>query len=222
MNNETPARGVPPVSEVFADEPLRRAAAAAELGDVEQIRALSAVNAVDLNAEQPAGVNLLMYELAAGNETAVRTLLDAGADPNALTKTGASPMLVAGATGEPRWLGLLLDKGGDPNLKNHKGEPLLTRLVFEGAWDNILLLLDRGARIDEAGPSGQTATFLLGSLHQFERVNTMLDRGADPSVTDKNGLQLRSFVEQRLAPDSPEASWHKRVAERLGLSSESK
>ncbi len=152
------------------------------------------------------------------NETAVRALLDAGADPNALTPLGASPMLVAGSSPEPRWLGLLLDKGGDPNLKDPPASPLLTLLVAYGQWDNMLLLLDRGARIDEVGPSGQTATFRLGTLHQFDRVHAMLERGADPNIADVNGLQLRDFVLQRVAPDSPQIPWRQRVADRIGAS----
>lgn len=208
---------VPPVSEVFLDDGHRRAAAAAEAGDVAQLRAIAA-SGVDLDAVVPADVNLLMYEILARNETAARALLDAGADPNALTPRSASPMLAAGASEDPRWLGLLLDKGGDPNLKHRSGEPLLTLLVPFGQWDNMQLLLERGARIDETGPSGQTATLLLGTLHQFDRVHAMLERGADPALADENGLQLRDFVLQRVTPGSPQEPWRDRVAERIGVS----
>jgi ankyrin repeat protein len=208
-------RRVPPVSEVFADDRLRQAAAAAEAGDVAQIRALGRV---DLDAVQPSGVNLLMYEVAARNETAVRALLEAGANPNALTPNGASPMLLAGAIEESRWLAMLLDNGGDPNLTNGFGEPLLPLLVLEGNWDNVLLLLDRGAKIDEAGPSGQTATFRLGGLHQFDRVHAMLDRGADPTRADINGVRLHDFIRQPVPADSPQVAWRKRVADRIGVS----
>ncbi|EYF05452.1 ankyrin repeat domain-containing protein [Chondromyces apiculatus] len=215
MIDATPARRVPPVAEVFADEDLRRAAALAEAGDAAQIRAL---RIFDLDAVQPSGVNLLMYEIAACNEVAVRTLIDAGADPNALTATGASPMLVAGASEDPRWLEVLLEKGGDPNLKNQFDEPLLTLLVPYGRWDNTQLLLDRGARIDETGPAKQTATYLYATLHQFDRVHALLERGADPTRTDVNGLGLRDFVRQRIPPGSPQEPWRERVMARIGAS----
>jgi ankyrin repeat protein len=193
-------RRIPPVSEVFADPGLRRAAAAAEAGDVEQVRAQKRV---DLNAVQPLGVNLLMYELGARNET--------------LTPEGASPMLMAGVMEDPRWLGLLLDHGGDPNLKNGFGDPLLPLLVSHGRWENMVLLLDRGALIDGAGPSGQTATFLFATLHQFDRVYAMLERGADPDRADANGLTPRTFVMQQAVPGSPQEAWQKRVADRIGV-----
>jgi uncharacterized protein len=217
MSNGTPipqGPRIPPVADVFADDRLRRAAAAAEAGDVERIRALAPV---DLDAVQPTGANLLMYEIAVRNETAVRTLLDAGADPNVLTPQGASPMLVAGTAEDPSWLGILLDHGGDPDLKNQAGEPLLTLIVPYGRWDNMLFLLDRGAQIDAAGPSEQTATFRLGALHQFDRVDVMLDRGADPAHADVNGLALRDFVLQKTPPGSPQESWRRQVAERIGV-----
>lgn len=210
-----PRPPAPPVSEIFASDGLRRAAAAAEAGDVAQLRAIILDARVDLDAVQPSGINVLMYEMAARNETAVRALLDAGADPNALTPQGASPMLLAGASDDTLWLGLLLDKGGDPDLKNQFGEPLLTSLVPYGQWETMLFLLDRGATIDATGPSGQTATFRLGSLHQFDRVYAMLERGADPTLADADGLQLRAFVQQRVPPDSPQVPWRDRVAERI-------
>jgi hypothetical protein len=83
----------------------------------------------------------------------------------------------------------------------------------------MLLLLDRGARIDETGPSGQTATARLGALHQFDRVSVMLDRGADPEHADVNGLKLRDFVVQRMTPGSPQEPWRDQVAARIGASS---
>jgi uncharacterized protein len=214
MNDETPKRQTPPVSEVFEDPALQRAAAAAEAGDLDQLRSLGEI---DLDAMAPGGLNLLMYEIAAGNEVAVRTLLEAGANPNYKPANGPTPMTVAAAQEDSRYLSLLLDKGGDPNIEDRMGEPLLTRVIFYEHWNNVLLLLDRGADINKVGPSGQTVTFLAGSLHRFEWVNTLLDRGADPTIQDHNGLQLRDFVAQRIAPESPEGPWQKKVAERIGV-----
>jgi hypothetical protein len=81
----------------------------------------------------------------------------------------------------------------------------------------MLLLLDRGAQIDATGPSEQTATFRLGALHQFDHVEVMLDRGADPDRADAHGLTLRSFVLQRTTPGSPQDPARRRVAERIGV-----
>jgi hypothetical protein len=211
---ETAPRRVPPVDEVFADERLRAAAAAAERGDAAQIRALGPL---DIDAVSPSGANLLMYEIAARDETAVRALLAAGANPNHLTPSGASPMLAAGISDDPRWLGILLDHGGDPDLCNQRGEPLLVLLVSYLRWDSMHLLLDRGAAIDATGPSGQTAAFRLAALYKFEQLERLLSRGADPDHPDAHGLTLRVFVAEELDPSSPEEPFRKRIAERLGM-----
>lgn len=204
---------IPPIEAVFLDDGLRRAAIAAERGDVAAIRALGPI---DLNATSHFGANLLMYELARRDETAVRTLIDAGADPNHITEDFASPMMAAGISGDPRWLHLLIDKGGDPDLK-HGGEPLITVLVPYGQFDGILALLDRGAKIDATGPSGQTAAFRFAALYQYDRVYALLERGADPARADESGLTLAAFVVHPVPEGSPQEAWRLKVAERIGL-----
>lgn len=214
MNDETTKRRIPSASETFDDERLRRAAEVAEAGDFVQLRAMVDI---DLDKIDRSGVNLLIYEITAGHAIAVRTLLDAGANPNVNTPAGVSPMFAAALTPDQTFLRLLLDKGGDPNLEDQRKEPLLTRLVFFDQWDNMLLLLDRGARIDACGPSGQTAAYLFGSLHQFDRVHALLERGADPTIKTTSDIALRNFVAQPVSADSPQASWQKKVADRIGV-----
>jgi len=214
MNEETTKSRIPPASETFEDEGLRRAAAFAEAGDLVQLRGMVDI---DLDKVERNGVSLLIYEITAGNAIAVRTLLDAGANPNVVTPSGVSPMLAAALTPDQTFLRLLLDKGGDPNLEDQRKEPLITRLVFFQQWENILLLLDRGARIDAHGPSGQTAAYLFGSLHQFDRVHVLLERGADPTIKTTADIELRNFVKQPVPAESPQASWQKKVADRIGV-----
>lgn len=212
-----PPKPVPPANEVFSSEGQREAAAAAERGDAAQLSALAA-RGVSLDEESPAGVNLLMYEIAAKNETAVRTLLSAGADPNRLTNSGASPMLLATAVDDPRFLDILLDKGGDPNLKNNRGEPLLHQAMNYSNWGNLRKLAMRGADIEAKDGSGRTAALKLAYLNQYEEVSWFLDRGADPLAADAGKRTLRDLVATaKLDPSSPLEAWRKQVAARLGV-----
>lgn len=213
MNTDTPKRQIPPVSEVFEDKKYVRAAAAAEAGDVAQLQALK----IDLDAFVPAGLNLLMYEIAADHEVAVRTLLAAGANPNFKPEKGLTPMCMAALNEDQRFLKILLDHGGDPNLDDENNEPMLIQMLFCERWENVLLLLDRGANINKVGPAGQTAAFIAGSIHQFEWVNALLERGADPNIMDANGVKLADFVKQPIAPESPDGPWQKKVADRIGI-----
>jgi ankyrin repeat protein len=211
-----PRLAVPPADEVFPSERLRAAAAAAERGDVATLRALQA-QGVDLDEVVPSDVNLLMYELVAKNEVAVRALLAAGANPNVLTKIGTSPMLVGATSPEPRFLVLLLESGGDPNLKNHRGDPLVHQAISFGQWQNLGILFDRGVDVDVRNKMDQTPAVRLATLNQFEEVHKLLDRGADPDATDQVGFSVRKLAQTPVpAADSPHEAWRKRVAERLG------
>ena len=59
----------------------------------------------------------------------IKTLLDAGADPNARAEPGATPLHVAAAVGEtPAVIKTLLDAGADPNARTENGKT---------AWDLI-------------------------------------------------------------------------------------
>jgi hypothetical protein len=218
-------RRPPPLEAVFRDARHVAIGHAAERGDVAQIQAIAAKSAadpggpVDLNAASPSGANLLMYEIAARNEVAQRALLEAGADPNHVTPRGDSPMLAAALTEDTRELRLLLDNGGDANLRDKRGEPLLIKVIYAGRWGSVDLLLVEGAAINAADPSGQTPVFLLANIGQFDQVLRLLDRGADPDPADATGRTLRDVVAQTRVPaESPQAPWHKQVAERLGVS----
>ena len=212
-----PRKPVPPADEVFPSERLRTAAAAAERGDIATLQALKAQGA-DLDEVVPSDVNLLMYELVAKNEVAVRALLAAGANPNVLTKIGTSPMLVGATSPEPRLLVLLLDNGGDPNLKNHRGDPLVHQAISFGQWQNLGILFVRGVPVDVRNKMDQTPAVRLATLNQYEEVNKLLDRGADPDAADQVHFSVRKLAKTPVPrADSPQEAWRKRVAERLGI-----
>jgi ankyrin repeat protein len=212
-----PRKPVPPADEVFPSGRLRTAAAAAERGDIATLKALKA-QGTDLDEVVPSDVNLLMYELVAKNEIAVRALLAAGADPNVLTKIGTSPMLVGATSPEPRFLVLLLDNGGDPNLKNHRGDPLVHQAISFGQWQNLGILFDRGVDVDVRNKMDQTPAVRLATLNQYEEVHKLLDRGADPDATDQVHFSVRKLAQTPVPrADSPQETWRKRVAVRLGV-----
>jgi len=207
--------------EVFPDKRYVSAARAAERGDVAAVRI--ALGDAGVDDVSPGGENLLMYEISARNETAVRALLDASANPNHLTPMGLSPMVTAGDAEGRAYLLLLLGKGGNPSLRNQHDEPLVHRLVFHGQWENIHLLLERGADINAVDGLGHTALLRLVASNQFDEAIQFLDRGADPDIVGKDGVTVRRLVETSLdAPESPQSEWRKRLAERLGVKLDAK
>jgi uncharacterized protein len=217
LKAHTKPREIPPAESVFSTDLGRAAAKAAAAGDVAALGAL-VDRGLDLDEVAPSGVNLLMYEIVAKNETAVRALLAAGADPNVLTKIGTSPMLAAVTNPDPRFLVLLLDHGGDPNLKNDRGDPLAHQAISFGVWQHLFVLYDRGVPVDVRNKMNATPALRLAYLNQFEEVNRHLDRGADPDAADSVGFSVRKLAEKPVpAADSPHEAWRKKVAERLGI-----
>jgi ankyrin repeat protein len=230
MSDQTSAAGAPsmrgtyPPEDVFPDNRHVTAAHAAERGDAAAVRASLArpgaegAGPAGIDDVSPVGINLLMYEIVCRNELAVRTLLEARANPNHLTPKGLSPIATAGGADERTYLLLLLGKGGDPNLKNQHGEPLLHQLVYTGKWDNLHLLLERGADINAVDERGHTALLRLVASNQFDEALQFIDRGADPDIVGKDGVTVRRLVETSLdAPASPQSEWRRRLADRLGV-----
>lgn len=111
------------------------------------------------------------------------TLLDAGADPNALTRSWASEVDAAYFAAHARnaaMLDLLLHRGADPTRALPSavwvGEPALAELV-----------LLRGGSIDRAIDGGRPLLNNLVRWGQLRLAAWLLEKGADPNVADAEG-----------------------------------
>jgi ankyrin repeat protein len=114
---------------------------------------------------------------------AARTLLDAGADPQAHVRTWGHDVDVAYfvvRAGQTDLLALLLDRGLDP-----------TAAVAPAAWDGRADLLDlalaRGARLDQARDHLRPVLNELIRWGQFVQARMLLARGASPNLPDERG-----------------------------------
>ncbi|HEX4824591.1 MAG TPA: ankyrin repeat domain-containing protein [Candidatus Polarisedimenticolaceae bacterium] len=115
---------------------------------------------------------------AGGDLTAMKTLLDAGADPNAGGHFTISPLALAARTGHVDAIELLLARGADP----HRGSGV-------NGWTPLLHALHKGqmpAAIRLAAtctaPSHELdqALFMAAGYAEAEAVQALLARGADP------------------------------------------
>jgi ankyrin repeat protein len=129
-----------------------------------------------------------------GSAEVVKTLLDHGADPNAVDATGKTPICYASGRGFPALVRQLLDRGVDPN--NRYGNDL-TALMWAAGYseeagstdiDEILkLLLERGAHVDVVDNRGRTALMIAASLGHTAVAELLLSHGANADVRDKSG-----------------------------------
>lgn len=129
---------------------------AAELGDLDEVRALVEAGAT-VNPDN--GIDDIPLRVAAqeGFYAVVGYLLDHGADPNWQTHAIESAIHYAAGNGRVRSLAMLLDHGGDADLPAPIWitTPLHWAARF-GQLESAKLLVERGATINLQGNDGAT------------------------------------------------------------------
>ena len=133
--------------------PLALAAARNAVATVRQLLAQS--HAVDERGAD--GLTALMWAARTGAVDAMRALLDAGADPNAVdARNGWTPLLHAIHKRRVDAVRLLLERGANPNQRAAMATPLLMA-ASDPDPAIVQLLLDRGADPTVRGTGGSTA-----------------------------------------------------------------
>jgi ankyrin repeat protein len=148
-------------------------------GDTAAFRKTLTADAKSINRKGPTGATPLMYAVLYGDDTAVRLLLDKGADPNIRNDAGASALMwAAGDLAKAR---MLVEKGADVNARSDGGRTAL--LIAAGnprGAEVVKLLLDRHADPNVKAPGLFTEVTPLSEAAYNEPVLRMLiDHGAD-------------------------------------------
>lgn len=143
---------------------------AATVGDEMRLRELLEDDAGMANVYSPEGWTPLHLAAHFGHTSAVRSLLDAGADVHARSKNElANQPLHAAVAGQAslELLALLLDGGADVNATQHGGFTPLQATAQNGDLAATELLLARGANPLARADEGQTAlAFALEGSHE--------------------------------------------------------
>jgi ankyrin repeat protein len=114
------------------------------------------------------GATPLMRAAKQADVTAMRLLLDHGADPRLANKRGMTALLYAASRA-----------GG------FRGSNVQTPV--QDAIDAIALCLARGANLDAADETGQTALHLAAASAEESVVRFLADKGANPLLKDQKG-----------------------------------
>lgn len=122
-----------------------------------------------------------------GHNTAVRTLIDHGADPTYRDKDGQTALLHAAFRGETATARLLLELGADVNSQDKSGRTALSWAAKEGHDGTIRALLEFGARKEIKDKHGQTALGRAVQARHQNAVVTLLDDGANINSADMRG-----------------------------------
>ena len=206
----------------------RDAFAACALGDLAAVKKALVKDAAFANARAAGGLTAL--QCCAGSKLGrddaktarkllecASALLDAGADPNARTKSWSHEIDVAYlacSAANRAMLALLLERGADATAAlpsaawrktmelaelclergaaideaEHDEKPLLNQLVRWGQVKPALWLLERGASPNLADERGWTALHQAASRGNERMLRACLEHGGDRSAVDANGL----------------------------------
>jgi len=133
-----------------------------------------------------------------GHLSAVKQLLENGANVHALNKWRETPLLTAANHGQADAVEALLKHGADPCKCTDTGWSPLSIAAYKGHDDVVRLLLEEGAPTEEADPT-LSALLQAATKGLPATVELLLRHGADHTVTTKKGdTALSILVEQNL------------------------
>jgi ankyrin repeat protein len=204
--------------------------AAAERGEVEQVRAMLAGGA-DPDVRGDAGMTPLILAAREGHELTVAVLLEAGADVNACSEPGYSggnstALRCAVVRGHTAIVRSLLQAGADTRPSNEYSSipaqeenaiipsigTALHDAVRYGRHEIVELLLAAGADVHAADPQDETSLVTAVRHRQWQVAHRLLAAGAPRRDQDGAYLAPLDFVDAASRPEFRESM---RIVERL-------
>jgi len=110
-----------------------------------------------LPANSEASAQALMRAALIGHTTAVRALLDGGAEVNAIDPNGWTPLMEAVFAGHTDTIRALVEQGADVNTKDQTGWTPLMEAASKGHTEVVMILLASGADVKARSHKGWTA-----------------------------------------------------------------
>ena len=157
---------------------------------------------VPIDSRDANGRTALLLATRASAIDAARLLIDAGADVNAKDNLQDSPYLYAGAEGRLEILEMTVGAGADLGSVNRYGGTALIPAAHHVHVDVVRYLLTTEVDIDHVNYLGWTALLEAvilgdgGTTYQMI-VELLLSGGADPAISDKQGVTALEHAKAR-------------------------
>jgi hypothetical protein len=146
--------------------------------------------------------NSLIDAAGVGAYDKVLSLLQAGADPNAISDFGRTPLMAAAMDGNKKICQLLLEWKADVHQANDSGSTALMRAADHGREEICQLFLDAGADVNASSNQGFTP-LILAAQNGFVNVCRQLYRaGAHVHAQTKSGHSALSKAAKSLRQDA--------------------
>lgn len=205
-----------PVREYFDDEKTVSLVSAAMTGDIVKARWLVAEGA-NPNDEGPRSnpynrLRPLNYVIAANNLTAVKILMDVGADPELdVAGFGSAFIFTAIVLRNADMLSFLLDLRPVNTLSKDTIEDLLFESVSFNCRPCLELLLKRGAPIDTLDDAGYSIMMDAMDCQDYDLAEWLLLKGASVHIEAGSGVTPAYSVEFHLRKFQPGSPTYKKV-----------
>jgi ankyrin repeat protein len=134
---------------------------------------------ININATDRFGWTPLALYSARADMSAVRLLVDRGADVNLAGKKGA-PLIWAALAGNEAVARLLLEKGAGANPSLNEHTPLMYA-AWKGNPELVRLLVEHGAEVNRNCPQGSALIYAVTSKN-LQTVVYLLENGANPDA----------------------------------------
>lgn len=189
----------------------------AESKEAEQqlIRAIDANDSLAVQAALSAGADInlikslttspIIYAIARNKDTALKKLLEMGANPNITDKeNNALSLAVETYKNNHQNLKLLLEYGGNPNTLSLSGEPNLAIFLNQYNHDGGELLISFGADINVRNRSGDPLILVYGLTDDWDNVWFLLEHGAKFDYPEERIKWQNAFNSPHIvSPHSP-------------------
>lgn len=155
--------------------------------DVREVERLLAEGA-DVNELDESTNSAPLAEAAAtGNLEMVRTLLAAGAEPNARNSRGTTALMRLDDDAGAELVRTLLAAGAKVNLKNEEGQTALHVAAEFQTAEALGVLLEAGAKVNASDKEGKTPLMIAAEENRLDNVKALIAAGADPDRRSKEG-----------------------------------
>jgi hypothetical protein len=161
----------------------------------------------EVNKINEKGICFLIYSMYVDNEQAMEILLRKGADPNIYcdvkpklvdAQEEITPLAQAARRPKISYVKTLLKYGANPN--DNRAHLALHEAIMRNDMQMVDLLLDNGADVNfqTTQLAKSTVVVTAADIHDFDMVNHLLDRGANPMLRDVDGDCLAYTIQHQI------------------------
>ena len=118
----------------------------------------------------------------------VQTIIDHGADVNAINKYNETALLIACINGRTDAINVLLEAGADTNIADTYGHTCLHKAVNANCGkQTVQTIIDHRAHVNAINKYNETALLIACINGKTDAINVLLEAGADANITQTGG-----------------------------------